>query len=325
LSGFLLTSGGAAQEPNRAFLDRLLATHRPSSREFQFGLIGDQGYNPDQNARFPAVIQAMNAQPLAFVAHDGDLKGGGTCSDEFYTRRLELLETSVHPMIYTPGDNDWTDCHSQGNGSFDPLERLAALRRIFYRTPSSSLGRDKLTLTTQADHAGYELYRENALWTVGDVVFATMHVVGSDDGLGRDAAGDRDSRERTRAAVHWMRTAFALAREGGFRGVVLVSQANPQWDMRLDDDDRVAFRDLLVALEEQVKSFGGPVLYVHGDTHYFRIDKPLPLPPRSSTIPRLMNFTRLETFGPPDVHWVRVRVVPSDPALFLIEPQLLTS
>src|SRR5688572_11766179 len=90
LSGSLLTSGVAAQEPDRAFLDRLLAAHRPSAREFQFGLIGDQGYNSSQNARFPAVIQAMNAQPLAFVAHDGDLKGDGTCSDEFYTRRLQL-------------------------------------------------------------------------------------------------------------------------------------------------------------------------------------------------------------------------------------------
>lgn len=40
-------------------------------------------------------------------------------------------------------------------------------------------------------------------------------------------------------------------------------------------------------------AFGKPVAYVHGDSHYFRIDKPL----LDANGIRALNFTRVETFG----------------------------
>jgi hypothetical protein len=39
--------------------------------------------------------------------------------------------------------------------------------------------------------------------------------------------------------------------------------------------------------------------------------------------PRLVNFTRVENFGSPDVHWVRGIFDPHDPAVFSFKPQLL--
>jgi len=51
----------------------------------------------------------------------------------------------------------------------------------------------------------------------------------------------------------------------------------------------------LLALRAQVIAFKKPVAYVHGDPHYFRIDKPF----LDSLGPRLENFTRVETFGQP--------------------------
>jgi hypothetical protein len=59
---------------------------------------------------------------------------------------------------------------------------------------------------------------------------------------------------------------------------------------------------------------------VHGDTHLFRIDKPL----YSAKTGRLFeNFTRVETFGWPDTHWERVIVDASHPALFKFSAEIV--
>ena len=77
------------------------------------------------------------------------------------------------------------------------------------------------------------------------------------------------------------------------------------------------FGDFLRELETEVRRFGGPVVLGHGDTHYFRIDKPLP---RTRNKPRLMSFTRIETFASPDLHWIRVGIDLNNPSLFSFEP-----
>jgi hypothetical protein len=70
-----------------------------------------------------------------------------------------------------------------------------------------------------------------------------------------------------------------------------------------------AFDDYLSVLAEEIETYDKPVAYLHGDTHLHRIDKPL----YSKKINRLFeNFTRVETFGNPDTHWVRVTVDPAD-------------
>ena len=69
-----------------------------------------------------------------------DIKGGREpCSDALFARRRALLARSAHPLVLLPGDNEWTDCHRPSAGAFDPLERLAALRRRFF-APGRSLG-----------------------------------------------------------------------------------------------------------------------------------------------------------------------------------------
>jgi len=74
-----------------------------------------------------------------------------------------------------------------------------------------------------------------------------------------------------------------------------------------------AFGDYIQTLADELESFDKPVAILHGDTHLFRIDKPL----YSKETNRLFeNFTRVETFGWPDSHWVRITVDPADPQLF---------
>ena len=36
--------------------------------------------------------------------------------------------STLTPLVYTPGDNEWTDCHRANNGAYDPLERLGVVR-----------------------------------------------------------------------------------------------------------------------------------------------------------------------------------------------------
>jgi hypothetical protein len=80
------------------------------------------------------------------------------------------------------------------------------------------------------------------------------------------------------------------------------------------------FDPLLIALEAEMQTYERPTLFIHGDTHIFHISKPL-LNKKTSRF--FHNFTRLEVFGDPDSHWVRVTVDPNSPGLFTIEPQVI--
>jgi len=120
--------------------------------------------------------------------------------------------------------------------------------------------------------------------------------------------------------------------------VMVISQANPGWHpfendasprnpvtlVQLDAKPD-GFRAFLLALRAEVIAFGRPVVYVHGDTHTFRIDKPL----FDAKGRRLENFTRLETFGDNaangtnDVNWVKVLVDPHSREVFAFQPQIV--
>ena len=81
-----------------------------------------------------------------------------------------------------------------------------------------------------------------------------------------------------------------------------------------------AFDDYVTTLSEEMERFDKPVAFLHGDTHLFRIDKPL----YSKTTNRpFENFTRLETFGDPDTHWMRITIDPADAQLFRFDAQIV--
>ena len=153
---------------------------------------------------------------------------------------------------------------------------------------------------------------------MGNVVFVTLHVVGSNNNLGRDAENDREYAERNAANFNWLKMAFSVAWEGRFAGVVIVMQANPGWTgvpLRVEQLG-TGFRDIFTVLEEGAIAIARPVLVIFGDSHLFRIDKPL-IGARSGRI--LENVTRLEVPGEPQVHWVRVKVDPARRGLFSFE------
>jgi hypothetical protein len=280
-------------------------------------------YGPEGEAKFPSVIADINAdRRLSFVAHVGDIKNGSSlCSDAMFQNRLELFNQFLAPFILVPGDNEWTDCHRANNGAFDPIERLAFLRNIFYPT-SSTLGRRTFELTRQSDDPQFALYRENVRWVIHDVLFVGLHVVGSNNNRGRTPEADLEYAARNTANLAWLRESFAIASELRLRGVMLLLQANPNFELSATDPARAGFNDTLTALQAETLAYGRPVVLVHGDSHYFRIDKPM-LGTRSGR--RVEHFTRVETFGENDNHWLHATVDPTSPNVFAFDQRIVAA
>ena len=278
----------------------------PSASGFEFGVIGDFPYTPAQVPMFDRLIEDMNTEPLAFTLHVGDI-GSQACTDAHLRDARADFDRFAAPLVYTPGDNEWTDCHQSGH---DPLARLARVREELASQPRSH-GRRTLDLDRQAPG-----YPENSRFSFGEVTFVGVHQVGSNDGLGRTPEADAEHRARAEANQAWVRAGFEAASGARSRGVVVFMQANPDFE-RYAVAVPTGHTDLLRAIEREVLAFRRPVLLVHGDTHTFRVDKPLLGPGRR----RIESFTRLETFGSPDVHWSRVVVDPGLPELFSFVPE----
>lgn len=283
---------------------------------FDFALIGDVPYNEfDATNSFPNMIAEINRARLAFVVHDGDIKAGATpCSDEVFYRCHDQFQTFRHPLIFLFGDNEWSDCGNNKTNSYDPDERLNKLRDIFTKG-DRSLGRRTLRLERQSDHPRYAAFRENVRWVYGGVLFAGFNIPGSANNYGKPEFGPRNQ-----ANLAWLSDSFAVASRQNLRAIMLIMQANPHFDLARTNKIRAGFNDFLDALERETIRFQRPVVLVHGDSHYFRIDKPL-VGTRNKR--RLENFTRVETFGNPDVHWLRARVDWRDPNVFQFEQRIV--
>src|SRR5262245_26395287 len=132
-----------------ALAGALFAADFSAAADFTFGALGDTPYSADDEARFPALIAAMNREDLAFVVHIGDFKTAlAPCSDELYQSRRQWFALSRHPFVLAPGDNEWTDCRRMLGSPYDPLERMRRLRELFF-SGSTALGQQPLALVRQ--------------------------------------------------------------------------------------------------------------------------------------------------------------------------------
>jgi len=309
------------------------------TKPFSFGLWGDMPYaKANDRPKIAPLVADINASTIAFSLYDGDIKDGSSkCTDESYTEAVKMFDGLKKPAIYVPGDNEWTDCHRTNNGGYDNLERLAHLRKVAFATPKS-FGQKKMTLMQQGKPG--EKFSENTRFVHNGIVFVGLNLPGSNNNKVGDkdctneksartpeqcAADNAEYAERDAANIAWMHEAFELARKDKSPGIVLVVQADPGFDIpetedvdERQDPGRDGYTNFLAKLVEETKAFTGQVLFVHGDTHFFKLDKPL-----MSQSDMLENFTRLETFGSPNVHWVKVTVDPKARELFSIHPMIV--
>lgn len=157
---------------------------------------------------------------------------------------------------------------------------------------------------------------ENARWVMQNIVFVTVHVVGSNNNLRQNRDAALEFLERNEANIAWINEAFAVAKRDNVQGLVLAMHADPDFHARHGDGS--GFADTLETLARQAADFGKPLLIVHGDTHKFMIDQPLRHPKDDKKI--LDNVVRLEVFGDRYSHGVRVLVNPQEPMLFAFQP-----
>ncbi len=191
--------------------------------------IGDMPYRPKDIAPFEALLGEINAIGPDVTIHVGDIKGGGSpCTDALFEEQRDYMDSVAGPLVYTPGDNEWTDYLRKSAGGYDPQERLSVLRKLFFSTDKSR-GEKPMTVVRQADiDPDYPVLVENVRWQMNGVRFVTAHIVGSNNGLNSDVPGARDEYvARDAANGKWIRDSFAVARSEVAAAVVLAFQADP--------------------------------------------------------------------------------------------------
>lgn len=331
MAGVLLTAGSAAAG------DRSDTSgdngDRDRNKTFTFAVIGDIPYGDAQIAKFPGRIDQINAdRQVQLVDHLGDIKSGSSlCSDEYFAAIRTQFNRFTDPLVYTPGDNEWTDCHRTNNGAYNPLERLAKVRQLFFPNPGHTLGRHAIDVTAQTA----EGYPENVSYERAQVAFAAVHIVGSNNslapwtGLGNTAATPEQTVEvlgRTAADIGLIRDTFSLAKTHRDRAVVLLTQAD-MFDATVAAPafaDNFAFQPIVQAIAQEATAFNGPVYLFNGDSHVFNQDNPLAAGSKwltfyglSTAVP---NLTRIAIEGSTDLdEWVKVTVNKQNPAVLSID------
>jgi hypothetical protein len=230
-----------------------------------FGILGDVPYSAAEVEKLDRIIDEMNAQALEFVVHVGDL-GHSTlaqaCSDGWLEQRKAQLARIRHRLIVIPGDNEWSDCARHG---IDPMARLRKWRELFCETPRE--------------------YCEHARWESGGWVFVTLNVPGSNNNLRHP-----EHAPRMQAVFAELDAAAKLAEQRA--GLVVLLHANPFFYPRLRD----GYAELKNRLRTLASRMPGKVILIHGDTHIYHDDEPLP------------GLRRIETWGSPFVLWLRTSI-----------------
>ena len=275
------------------------------------------GTSPSDDAELqatPAFIDSINADPdVSLVLHVGDIHSGKQYCTEAYDRTIfDLWRRFDDPLVYTPGDNEWTDCHkkAEGGGTYDattgavdyvldaagnpvdyaggdPLANLALVRELFFRHTGRTLGRHRRRVLSQAEvpsfgHAADRDFVENVMWVQSRVLFVAINLPGgsnndTDPWYGAPDATAAQSAEvstRTGADLRWLELAFAVAEAGGLDGVVIEAQAD-MWDPEKGAAHQAAYEPIVRAIADGATAFGRPVLMLNGDSHVYQSGNPL--------------------------------------------------
>ncbi|WP_295388149.1 hypothetical protein [uncultured Thiodictyon sp.] len=286
-----------------------------SAAPLRFFALGDLPYGAPEIAPLKALLAAAAVQRPPFIVHVGDFKSGSSpCTDEELRDIAALFRAVPVPLVYTPGDNEWTDCHRAAAGGYDPRARLKRVREVFYGDPTvlrlAALG---------VTHAGPR-FPEVYGFALDGVLFVALHVVGSDNGRNPAEPGAMAEFAAREAANQAFLTRMLDSAPGrAARALVLMVQADPLFDRGRGPPGLRGFKDRLIALMGQ---FSGPVLLIHGDTHWYRHDHPLLDPARGTPFER---FTRVEVPGAPIVGGVWITVDPSALQPFHSDPVYATS
>lgn len=314
-------------------------------------VFGDWPYNQNLLTNAPLLTSSVNAdRDVRLVIHVGDIHSGSqpctsasilppiATSDPNWSRLVYFqFQQFKEPVVYTPGDNEWTDCHKTKEfKAGDPLKELASVRSLFFARPGKTLGFEETDVFSQSQYFDEQFpadaqFVENVIWQDGKVVFATFNLPGSNNdtlpwtnGFENPTAQAKEVADRTAADIRWLKAAFRLAQTRHARAVVLALQAD-MWDpaaVAPGGDGLSAYTPFVEELANQAIQFGRPVLLFNGDSHLFEADHPLALPGSPSGLihrtPPVPNLTRITVQGSTNApaEWLRLTIDTRTPGVF---------
>lgn len=283
---------------------------------FTFLATGDLPYSAEQETHFRKLLEQSESEDFDFLMHVGDFKAGNApCTDASFLKVRDIFQKYPKPVVYTPGDNEWTDCNRANS---DPLERLTKIRELFYQD-RSTLRLAKLKTVHQGDkkergERKFAKYVENFRFMKSGVMFIVVHIVGSKNNYDGGPLARREYENRNEANIAFLKQSFAEATKDNAAGVAVIIHANPVFE-----NNTPPYSDFLNTMRDFLEKYSKPVVCIHGDTHTYRIDQPL----RDRRGKAYSHFTRMEVFGSPAVAGVVVRVKPNSKRVFAFEPYYL--
>jgi hypothetical protein len=276
---------------------------------------GTSNVDTAQKTATPAFIDTINADPdVSLVMHIGDIHSGKQFCTQAYDQAISQLSQAFQdPLVYTPGDNEWADCHktAEGGGLWNtptagiinfqydspgvlsdyaagnPVANLLLIRSIFFPSPGFTLGQSPLTVDSQAldydpSHPSDRNYVENVMWEQSNVLFVTVNLPGgsnNDDDIWygtptKSSDQQQEAAERTGADLRWLDAAFARAQKNKVAAIVIGAQAD-MWDPEKGAAHQVLYEPFVQKIADSTKASGKPVIMFNGDSHIYRSDNPL--------------------------------------------------
>ncbi|HET6375790.1 MAG TPA: metallophosphoesterase, partial [Methylocella sp.] len=321
------------------------------NEKLTIAVFGDWPYNQNLLNNAGLLTGSINSDPdVSLVIHVGDIHSGSmpctsagilpplTASNPGWNQAVYFqFQQFKRPVVYTPGDNEWSDCHKTKElASGSPLKELASVRSLFFARPGKTLGLEDKDVLSQAKYfdSAYPSdaeYVENVMWEDGKTVFAIVNMPGSNNdtlpwtnGYENEALHAQEVANRTAAAIRWLKAAFGLAESRNSRAVVIALQAD-MWDpeaLAPGGDGLSAYTPFVQQLAALSLRFGKPVLLLNGDSHKFGSDRPLADPNSSTGVihhtPAVPNLTRITVQGSTNkpAEWLRLVIDTRTPGVF---------
>ncbi len=280
-----------------------------AAAQLTIAVIGDMPYSDQQIAAFQGFVNALSGDStFDLVIHLGDIKSGSSACTDAYTKGIrDALNSYAGALVYTPGDNEWTDCHRNASTPSNPVDRLKFIRSKFFYQPGMTLGVAPRPVLTQGGSGPFAAFVENQAWVQAKVVFAVVNLPGSNNDLdpwthnvGTPAQQKDEFDTRLAADLAWLEQVFALAQAQHARAVVLGIQAD-MWDPAAGAAELTGYTEIVQKLAALALSFGKPVLLLNGDSHNFEVDNPLANGDVFNRVSvRVPNLTRITVQGGPD-------------------------
>jgi hypothetical protein len=316
-------------------------TESVSSAAIRYAVFGDTPYGTPQIENFRNDVAEINADPqVRLTIHLGDIKDSTSrCTTSYFESIRSDFDQFDQPLVYTPGDNEWTDCHLPEDGGYWPAgpilngdsrpARLGEIHRSFFNRPGLTLGRHPLRVATQGGN-----YVENVMWSEAGVVFGDLSVPDSNNDWApwfdkpQTSSQIEEVKGRTHADLVWMDGIFSRAREEHAKAVVIGIQAD-MWDPEFAGDASQFdhFKPIAQELATDSLAFDKSVLLLNGDSHKFVDDRPLADPSRPQNrsmygigreVPNLRRIT-VNGGDTPCHGWVKLTIDPNSAGVFSYE------